>query len=161
MLTYERLRELLDYDPGTGIFRWHTGVNRMGGKIAGSPHYEWGYLRIKIDRRLYASHRLAWLYVYGSFPDAEIDHINRVVSDNRIANLRLATDHEQACNKSVYKNNRVGSKGIRHRQGMWEARIQRHGIAKYLGRFGTVEAAIAAYQAAAIELHGKFANVDI
>jgi len=87
MLTQERLKERVTYDPDTGIFLWKKMPSRGKSLIAGFI-YPNGYIRIHIDGRKYLAHRLAWLYVYGSFPKNHIDHINRVRNDNRIANLR-------------------------------------------------------------------------
>lgn len=71
-----------------------------------------GYVQIKISGKLYHAHRLAWLYVYGYMPEKEIDHINRIRDDNRIANLREATSQLNSLNTGIYKNNTSGSKGI-------------------------------------------------
>ena len=99
-LTQDELKALVSYDPETGVFVRHVyPVNtkhRMGMQIGGADSY--GYLRAKINRRIYKLHHLAWLYVYGEWPSSEIDHINRIKTDNRISNLRLATRSEQVRN---------------------------------------------------------------
>ena len=88
VLTAERLRELLNYDPLTGVFSWRVnGRGRSGvGTVAGGSNHK----RIAIDKKEYFVHRLAWLYVHGCWPTEDIDHINGDPSDNRIANLREA-----------------------------------------------------------------------
>jgi len=93
---------LLTYDPYTGLFTWLVDAysNKVKGKIAGS--IKEGYINISIDRKLYRAHRLAWLYVNGVFP-SEIDHINRVKSDNRICNLREVSRSENCQNRSTSK----------------------------------------------------------
>jgi hypothetical protein len=102
MITQLELKELLDYNQDTGIFVWK--INRNGGAkardIAGSIHHE-GYIRIQINKKIYAGHRLAWLYVYGSFPKLKIDHIDGNPSNNKICNLRLASDVENARNRKI------------------------------------------------------------
>jgi HNH endonuclease len=90
-LTVERVRELLDYDPETGVFTWRFGRRKAKkGAIAGSYTAD-GYQRICVDRGRYLAHRLAWLITYGVLPPDETDHINGIRDDNRMANLRLAT----------------------------------------------------------------------
>lgn len=87
MLTVERLRELLDYDPETGVFRWKEPRRKCRvGEVAGSLRKD-GYVKIQVDGRFYQAHRLAWLCVYGVWPSA-IDHIDGNRANNAIANLR-------------------------------------------------------------------------
>ena len=90
MLTQARLKELFTYDPliGTFVRRERRGSARAG-EIAGTDN-GCGYLQIAVDRRVYVAHRMAWLYVHGIWPPAQIDHINMIRDDNRIANLRKA-----------------------------------------------------------------------
>lgn len=154
-LTAERLRELLDYDPETGQFRWakaRSGVKV--GAITGCPNGR-GYTVIHIDGHTYKSHRLAWLYVYGRWPAAEIDHRNGKPADNRISNLREATRAEQAQNLAKYRRNTSGYPGVSwHKQGAkWNARIAVAGRTRHLGLFDSPEDASAAYLRAKAELH--------
>lgn len=90
MITQARLKELLSYDPATGVFIWK--VTRNGkmkvGLPAGSIDREDGYVEICLDRRDYKAHRLAWLYVTGAWPVYGIDHIDRDKTNNRFINLR-------------------------------------------------------------------------
>lgn len=90
-LTAERLRELLDYDPETGYFRWRrdVGARAWKGQLAGTMARD-GYEYIGIDRRRYPAHRLAWLYVHGEWPRGLLRHLNWLRSDNRLENLREA-----------------------------------------------------------------------
>lgn len=92
MITQRELKEQLTYYPYTGRFFWNNtrrGVKK--GKRAGYVQDTRGYRIIMIDRKPYYAHRLAWLYEYGSFPELEIDHVNRDTDDNRISNLRDVT----------------------------------------------------------------------
>lgn len=99
MLTQDRLRELLHYDPDTGVFTNIKPRHRVKvGDIAGSNSGK-GYLQIQIDQKRYSAHRLAWLYTYGRFPEEFIDHINGNPSDNRIVNLREVTQRENLQNR--------------------------------------------------------------
>lgn len=106
----------------------------------------------------YKAHRLAWLYMHGELPDKSIDHINGLKTDNRIANLRLATNAQQKQNRPRNLNNSSGYKGVARAETKWRARINANGRHYYLGRFDTPEDAHNAYVAAAHRLHGEFAR---
>lgn len=160
MLTVERLRELLDYNPETGVFTWKLKrKNVNAGDIAGSIKSN-GYRNITIDRREYGAHRLAWLYQNRQFPRQYIDHINREKLDNRISNLREATPEQNMHNRSGDKKSQTGVKGVypRAKGKSFEAWIMRSGKHHYLGRFKTIIDAQLAYQSAAASLHGEFAG---
>lgn len=108
-LTAERVREILDYDPLTGVFRWaiRTSPAAAAGDVAGSLYA--GYRRIRIAGRAYLAHRLAWLHVHGEWPAGEVDHRNGNPGDNRIGNLRVVTPQENKHNIHVRPNIRLGS----------------------------------------------------
>jgi len=111
-LTYDRLKEVLFYDQNTGIFLWkYSKQSRFVGEIAGSKNNK-GYRSISIDGVLYKEHRLAWFYVYGKWPENEIDHINRIKIDNKISNLREVTKSQNRQNINVKKNNKSGCRGV-------------------------------------------------
>ena len=113
-LTAERLREVLDYGPDTGVFTWKIRTNSRVkvGDVAGALRPD-GYIQISIDGRLHRAHRLAWLYVTGESPPDQIDHINGVRDDNRIANLRLATSAENKQNlRRAKSRNKTGFLGV-------------------------------------------------
>lgn len=154
MLTVEQLRERFRYDLDDGHFwrRW-PGLGHVVGTINRR-----GYCVIRIGRRDYYAHRLAWLYITGEWPPQQIDHRNNIRSDNRWANLRLATPAENARNSHRRRDNATGGKGITFESGKWRARIRSGGKQLHLGRFETIGAATAAYGAAAKMLHGDFAR---
>ena len=161
-LTAERLRELLDYNPETGIFTWKKkNRKRDVGDIAGSRAGE-DYYQISIDYGTYRRGRLAWFYVYGEWPPIEIDHINGIRDDDRIANLRLSSAMENKWNQGKHRNNTSGYKGVIFdpRMGMWRAQIRFNRKRYYLGWFDSPEKAYAAYCEAAIRLHGEFARFE-
>jgi hypothetical protein len=154
-LTQKRLRELLHYDPESGIFS--NRVQRIGspiGKVVGTPNSN-GHLQIMISRRLYMAHRLAWLYVYGVWPTSRLDHKNRQKTDNRIANLREVSPSENCQNVDLYTNNTSGLKGVcwRKNEQRWSATICHQHKQIHLGYFDTKESAHLAYRVAATVLH--------
>ena len=160
MLTAEELREQLDYDPETGVFTRRVSNNRAYkiGDVAGSYDAD-GYRTIKIQQRSYKAHRLAWMYVYGVWPLAQIDHINGARDDNRIANLREATCSENNRNSKKYLNKRY-AKGVDVNHGRFRARIWVRGKRIHLGYYNTEEEAHAAYVAAAEKEFGAFARAE-
>ena len=155
--TAEEVRALLDYDPATGLFRWRRAVAQRVrvGAIAGSRNVG-GYTYIGIDGRRYLAHRLALLYVTGAWPAAGVDHRDGDPGNNRLANLREAT---QAANlQNLAKQSRPTSSryiGVswENSRRRWRAEIQHEGKPWRLGRFATEELAYAAYLAAKAELH--------
>lgn len=155
-ITAQRLRELLHYDPETGVFTWRVrrGGGAVAGGICGSPN-SGGYIQIKIDRVLRKAHRLAWLYVHGAWPKADIDHINGVRDDNRLTNLRDVPESTNAQNLlRARKDSGAGLAGARkNRDSGWAARIRVGGKERHLGIFATPEEAHAAYIEAKRRLH--------
>ena len=159
MLTADRLRELLDYDPATGVFTWRT--TRRGKALAGAAAgcLRRGYRVISVEDRDYFAHRLAWLYVYGAWPTLGIDHISGVKDDNRLVNLREASQLQNCANRGVHSNNAARVKGVRRlSSGRWQVRIMRDYRPFHLGSFDTLEAAKAAYAKAAEFHFGSFAR---
>lgn len=157
-LTQERLKELLLYDPETGIFTWERRRGRPSRTLgAGVKEKTYGHILICVDGRMFRAHRLAWLYVHGSFPARHIDHINGVRDDNRISNLREATESQNQCNRAG--TSKTGYKGVYlHKSGRWYAMIQCGKKRQCLGYFETPEAAAEAYKAAAESAFGEFAT---
>jgi hypothetical protein len=154
-LTAERLREILDYYPQTGIWVWRVG--RRAGREAGCK-LDSGYVLIRIDGRLYRANRLAWLYMTGEWPPEDIDHEDRNPANGSFFNLRPATRGENIANAKRARNNTPGYKGVGwdHRVGKWRAKIVVDGRQIYLGWFDTVEAAAAAYAAGAQYHWGEY-----
>jgi hypothetical protein len=156
-LTAERLRELLEYDPETGVFTRKTDIIlRNGlcvaraGDIAG--YVSQGYRLCSVDSRVYKTHRLAWLYVYGEWPHQNIDHINGDRTDNRIANLR---DVSQLVNTQNQRKG-YGVSGLigAHKCAKgWQSAIRSEGRLINLGTYHTPEEAHAVYVEAKRRLH--------
>jgi hypothetical protein len=159
MITPERLREVLHYDPDTGKFTWRVSRRCVrAGDEAGGLNKHLGYRYIGVDGRRIPSHRLAWLYMTGDWPDGEIDHINRDRADNRWSNLRAASATENRANSKLRADNSSGLRGVvwDFQRRLWMARIKN----SHIGRFATKEEAARAYDAAAIRLFGDFANLN-
>lgn len=160
-ITQERLHQLLHYDPLTGVFLWRVKPARpvTMGAVAGRTH-KTGYRIIKIDARPYYAHRLAWLYMTGEWPSADIDHISGDKVDNRWANMRLATRSENAINRPAPTNNTSGIKGVYlTANGRWAAMIRVRGVLHHLGTYAAKEAAADARQRAETHHFGNFARV--
>jgi len=158
-LTAARAREVLTYDPDTGIFVHR--LSRRGVKVgarAGSVSKK-GYRYISIDGKLYRAPRLAWLIVTGEWPAREIDHENNDRSDERFENLRPATRAQQNQNRKPKAACSLKGVSWHKHSKKWVARIGvgRRRIA--LGNYKTAEEAHQAYADAAIRMFGEFARV--
>ena len=107
--SYARLREVLRYDPETGVFTWIAGIrqNRVAGTVATR-----GYIQIKVDGVAILAHRLAWFYMTRAWPVYPLDHKNGVTGDNRWQNLRRATHSENSFNQKKRKNSLKEFKGV-------------------------------------------------
>ena len=136
-LTQQKLKQYLNYDPLTGVFIYKVKPCRKirAGSVAGSLSH--GYIHIMISGKNYKAHRLAWLYVYGYFPEHDIDHIDRDPSNNKIDNLRHATHQCNIRNIGLQCNNTSGIKGVHwHKQhDKWHAQIMVNNKNHYLGLF--------------------------
>jgi hypothetical protein len=165
-LTAPYVRSILDYDRRTGVFVWKTRDdvsakwnNKYPGTVAGSLNKGTGYLRISINDRDYSAHRIAWLHVTGEWP-TQVDHRNRIRTDNRFKNLRSASKNQNQFNRTTSKNNTSGYKGVYwHAIGKkWCVNIAVNGKQIYLGLHTDIKKAAAAYRKAAKKYHGDFAR---
>lgn len=147
-LTASRLREVLRYDPETGVFhRLTDGGGVKAGSVAGCVQRV-GYVVIRIDDVLYYAHRLAWLYVTGSWPEDIVDHMDGNRANNRIKNLREASPKVNAQNvRRAQKNNKSGLLGVSWSKAdkCWKAQIYSNGKGKCIGYFRTASEAHDAY----------------
>lgn len=158
VITAERARELLAYDPDTGILTWRIsrGNGVCAGAIAGRVNAG-GYRQVTCDNRMYLAHRLAWLIHTGEWPTSEdIDHINRENDDNRWTNLREATHAENGRNRKLSSNNKSGVSGVHQCNGRWIARIKIDGRHTHLGSFKELGEAAAVRKAAEQKYYGEF-----
>lgn len=157
--TQAELHKILDYDPLTGVFRWKVrrSIAVLAGAIAGSQNRD-GYRRIVIDGKGYGSHRFAWFWVTGVWPENEIDHENGVPGDDWFTNLRPATPSQNQGNSKRRAGNASGLKGASFHKvtGRYQASIKIGRKSKHLGLFDTPEEAHAAYISAAQRLFGDY-----
>ena len=173
-LTQAELKRLIHYQPDTGVFTWlHRETagahwnSRYPGTEAGSvaPRDNTTYIAIRVNRRLYLAHRLAWLYMTGEWPADEIDHIDRDGRRNEWNNIRAATSGQQKANQKLRKDSRIGLKGVRKytakgRPRPYYATITVDGEIFFLGTFATPEEAHRAYREAASEKCGAYARYE-
>jgi hypothetical protein len=157
-LTVAYLRSILHYNKRTGIFTWRVTKRCVCiGMIAGCITHK-KYIRIQINGRPYMAHRLAWLYVTGSWPKEEIDHKDCNGINNKWKNLRQANRTQQC------QNTRIFLKGVRkskrNLKKPWRVTIQANYKIYNLGSFSTIAEAKAIYAAAAKRLHGEFARIE-
>jgi hypothetical protein len=151
-LTQARLQDLVKYDRDTGIFTWNMTRRRCRSGDKAGCSMQNGYAGIRLDDTLYTAHRLAWLYVHGEWPARQLDHVNGVRADNRLCNLREATNAQNAQNRKRV-DNKSGFPGVRKENSKWLAEIKVDYKPIRLGLFTTPEAAHDVYLKAKQELH--------
>lgn len=158
-LPIELLFHCFNYDKDTGEFIWNTpkSNNTKKGSIAGSLDKD-GYIILKINRKQYKAHRVAWAMHYGEWPDKIIDHINKDKKDNRIENLRLATDSQSRQNQKIRSDSIAQSRCVYYSVHFrkWVAYTSHLGKRKHIGYFLTKSAAENAYRKTAKQIHGEF-----
>ena len=156
-ITAEWVREHIVYVPETGVFLWRKpGQGRTMNRVLGTKNWD-GYTVIKVNQVSCYAHRVAWLYVHGEWPKGHLDHIDRNRANNAISNLRLATASQNAARRPI-AHKIAPSRGVFPQGPGFVARIHHAGKRHYLGYFSTLEAAKAAYDAKAKEIHGEFAH---
>lgn len=163
VITWNRLQELLSYNPESGGFTWKspTSFRVKPGDKAGNKNVA-GYVTIRIDGKAYYAHRLAMLYVEGVLPEKHVDHINGLRDDNRYVNLRHADSGINNKNRAEDSRNTSGTTGVYWSKSndKWKAQITSDGKESWLGYFEDKEMAIKARKDAERELgfhenHGK------
>lgn len=154
-LSQERLKEVLDYNPDTGVFTWKISTTNaiQIGQVAGK-RTNYGYLRIQIDGVRYKAHTLAWFYIYGEW--TRLDHKDRCGANNAISNLRKASSSQNMVNRSGW--GKTKSKGVYPCGDKFEARVHYQGISIYLGLYNSIEEAAASRVNIMKELFGEFYN---
>jgi hypothetical protein len=162
-LTQDQLKELLHYDPETGIFRWRFGNGRnvKPWDIAGGDN-GLGYIKIRVLKTRISAHRLAWLYITGKLPKHEVDHKDGIRSNNAWGNLREATRKQNMENRYLNKNNTSGFTGVtwNAKQQRWAASIGHNKKLIHLGSFKTAEEAAKVAADKRSELHTHYTGRD-
>ena len=163
-LTAQRVREVLDYDPKSGLFTWRVRKARRVqiGDIAGSINKIHNRRMIKLDGVKYRASRLAWLWMTEEWPPKgyEVDHKDGNSLNDRWRNLRLATHSQNICNARRRSDNSLGFKGVTRHRNKFRAYISRNGQQIVLGSFDTPELAHRAYKWAARRHYGEFARTE-
>lgn len=169
MITQERLKEVLTYNPDTGVFTYNIdnkANNRKKGDVAGfkiASHDKF-YLAIKIDKNLYRLSHLAILYMENRLPTKIVDHADRDTLNNKYRNLREVTESQNSHNYTKPSTNTSGVKGLYKRKDGWQVRVMLHNKA-YTAFFSVKadnwdlkkEEAITYLQNLRVKLHGEFA----
>lgn len=163
--TAEEIKRLLDYNAQTGALTWRPRDNaqwnaRFAGATAGTTTPA-GYRHVSIHDKMYPVAHVAWVWMTGAWPAAQIDHADRDPSNNRFKNLREASSPLNCANQGVRASNKLGVKGVHYdaTRKKYRAQIQFDRRKKHLGWFATKEAAAKAYRRAAIILNDDFAPV--
>jgi hypothetical protein len=156
MLTFEKASQFFEYKDGFLYWKQDRGSCKVKGKVAGNKSKN-GYWEIQFCGIKTHSHRIIFLLHHGYLPKY-IDHIDRDPSNNKIENLREATQSQNMMNSVVRKNNACGIKGVFYRKltNNWVSKISVQGKSYWLGSFATKEEAGLAYQKKAKELHKDF-----
>lgn len=159
MLTIERLKEVLHYEPATGGWRWLVTLSNRAtaGAMAGCVSSTNGYIVIKIDGHLYRAHRLAWLYMTGEWA-VEVDHKDTDRTNNRWLNLRSATRTLNNANRSASRLSCLKGAYWDDRRKKWCAKVKFEGRSYWLGYHGSEAEAHAAYIRGAAAYFGEFAR---
>lgn len=169
MLTQEQLKFIINYDPESGEFTWNNphkqGPAKRGSragtvKWCGPVGRKVPYLYIHFGRKWYRAHRLAWLYMTGSMPEDQIDHISTETLDNRFCNLRQATQAQNNYNQNLSRKNTSGVKGVYwdKSRSLWMARTRINGKETNLGRFANIQDAERVVREAREKWHKEFHN---
>ncbi len=154
-ISLEQINSLLSYDPDTGVFVWKVALSNRGptGSIAGFKNVG-GYRVIGIYGREYYAHRLAWFMSHGRWPASQIDHINGDRADNRLENLREASNRENGLNrKRLRRDNKTGATGVHfdRSRGQWLVTVGY----KFIGRYKTLDDAVSARKERAEAVFGN------
>jgi hypothetical protein len=160
LFTQYELKQIVSYDMTTGEFTWiKNKIRKIIGAKAGYIN-DRGYVQIMLNGKNYKAHRIAWLYVHGTEPEGDIDHINRVRNDNRIVNLRLANRSQNCANRIKTNRNTSGYMGVTYvkNRNKWQAQVMVNRKQIFLGYFDTPEQAHQVYKKYKEASYGEFTN---
>jgi hypothetical protein len=147
-----------EYKDGTLFWKIDRGSNKVKGKPVGSVNGK-GYLETKLDGKFIKVHRVVFEMHHGYAPEV-IDHIDGNRQNNKIDNLRAATDGENKYNQKIYKSNTSGAKGVmwHEKYKKWRTQINYNGKRKCLGSFDSFDEACEFVALARDMVHGDFAR---
>jgi hypothetical protein len=158
MITQQQVLDTFEYREGKLYWKYVKSIRIKAGDEAGREDGQ-GYRTVRFNYKMYRTHHLIYLMFHGVLPTL-IDHINNDRLDNRIENLRIATDSQNNCNKGIQANNTSGSKNVK-----WHERIKKYEVSvqinkqrKYIGVFEDLEFAELVAIEARNKYHGEFAN---
>lgn len=149
--------------PNYLIFENGSIQNIWGGRTLKQHKDRDGYMNVYLyhegKKTAFKVHRLLAIAFIPN-PDKKlcIDHINNITDDNNLNNLRWCSHSENNMNRSIYKNNNTGVKGVQLRRDKYVAIIIVDKKSKHIGTFDTIEEATEARVNEAIKLFGKFIN---
>lgn len=160
---HKTLKDFLSYEAETGKIFWVKSPNEKikVGQVAGTTDKK-GYIRVKVFKKSYLAHRLAWFLHYGEWPSRMLDHKDQNPSNNKISNLRECSRSENGRNRQSKKNSSSGYLGVcwGKYQNKWLAQARFNGKLVYLGSFTEEVDAAKAYDNFAKQFFGVFANLN-
>lgn len=158
MLNVEQVRDILDYCPASGIFRWREPLNaRLRRGSEAGVDTKFGYRAIQLYGKKHYMHRLAWLHHYGSWPNGQIDHKDRNRKNNAIENLRVVTATQNRVNAPARRDNSTGTRGVSfHKVASKFAVVLGGKTRRYYGLYSTLEEAVVVRDREALKRYGKY-----
>lgn len=145
-ITQEEIKEIVKYSQETGVFIWISSrsnkikIGDTAGNIWINQHNRKKYHRLWLSGRLYLAHRVAWIYMTGSWPNDQIDHIDGNGLNNKWENLREVSGSENQQNTRMKRTNTTGICGVvwNKNANKWQAAINIYNKAVYLGLFENI-----------------------
>jgi hypothetical protein len=162
ILTFEQVRNIINYDPVSGVAKWNTKLYRgkhSAGDVINNVHHnnKISYYRVQVCGVRYMLHKLIVLYMTGEYPTSKVDHIDGDGLNNKWDNLRHVTNAENGRNCSINSNNTSGHLGVSKFRNGWRVRVKFNGIEKHIGVFQDFDQAVKASRQAYTNL-GFHAN---
>ena len=156
----DELKGYLSYDPDTGVFTWVRDYYKNKVGQSPKPTHSEGYYRVQFKGVRFFLHKVAFYWHYGYLPD-EVDHKDRDTGNNRIVNLRPATNLQNSCNRRGRGKSRYRGVYFHTKNSKWTAAGRKVGKSYYLGSFESELEAAKAYDTWAKEAHGEYANLNL
>jgi len=150
---------LFEYVDGDLLWKNPSNPKRVAvGQKAGTVSKR-GYVHVQVHGKIYKTHQLVFLMHKGYMPKL-VDHINGVLVDNRIENLREASIAENQQNAKLRNDNTSGLKNVswHKRTKKWAVQLSFKGKVKHFGSFDDVELASLVAEEARNKYYGQFAR---